>query len=53
VLGGGSIRLFETADAAQAAHQRAPSWIKENLADGAGGAEPEVSMGEVLAQLTA
>ena len=51
--GGGSISLFESADAARAAHQRALSWIKENLADVTGGAEPEVTMGEVLAQVTA
>ena len=49
--GGGSISLFENADAAKAAHQRALSWIKENLVDLAGGAEPEVTMGEVLAHV--
>jgi hypothetical protein len=51
--GGASISLFESADAAKAAHQRALSWLKENLAELTGGGEPEVTMGEVLAQVTA
>ena len=51
--GGGSISLFESADAAKAAHQRALSWLKENLADLTGGGEPDVTIGEVVAQVTA
>ena len=51
--GGGSISLFESADAAKAAHQRALSWLKENMADLTGGGEPDVTMGEVVAQVTA
>jgi hypothetical protein len=51
--GGGSISLFDSADAAKAAHQQAMTWIKENLADLSGGAQPEVTIGEVLAHLTA
>jgi hypothetical protein len=50
--GGGSISLFESADAARAAHQLALSWIKESVADQTGG-EPEVTMGKVLVQVTA
>ena len=44
---GGSISLFETREAAQAAHARAMTWIREDLADLTGG-EPEVAEGEVL-----
>jgi hypothetical protein len=51
--GGGSISLFDTAEQARAAHERALSWIKDNLADLAGGGEFDVTMGEVLAQVTA
>ena len=51
--GGGSISLFENADAAKAAHQRALSWIKENLADLSGGGEPDVTIGEVIAHISA
>ncbi len=51
--GGGSISLFDTADHAKAAHERALSWIKENLADLAGGGEFDVTTGEVVAQVTA
>jgi hypothetical protein len=50
--GGGSISLFDSAENAKAAHERALGWIKENLADLAGGGEPEVSMGEVLAHVS-
>ena len=49
--GGGSISLFDSADAAKAAHQQALSWIKDNVAELTGG-EPEVSMGEVLAHVS-
>ena len=51
--GGASISLFESADTAKAAHQRALSWLKENLADLTGGGEPDVTIGEVVAQVTA
>ena len=51
--GGASISLFESADAAKAAHQRALSWLKENMADLTGGEEPDVTIGEVVAQFTA
>lgn len=51
--GGGSISLFDTADHAKAAHERALAWIKENLADLSGGDEFDVTMGEVMAQVTA
>ncbi len=49
--GGGSISLFDSAETAKAAHGQALSWVKENLADLSGGAEPEVTIGEVLAQV--
>lgn len=51
--GGGSISLFDSAENAKAANQKAVAWIKENLADLQGGDEPEVTMAEVLAQVTA
>ena len=44
---GGSISLFETREAAQAAHAKALGWIRENLADLTEG-EPEIAEGEVL-----
>ena len=49
--GGGSISLFDSAETAKAAHQQALSWVKENLADLSDGAQPEVTIGEVLAQV--
>lgn len=51
--GGGSISLFDSADAARASQQRAMSWIKENLTDLGGGSEPEVTIAEVLAHVHA
>ena len=51
--GGGSISLFDTADTAKAANQKAVAWIKENLADLPGASEPEVTTAEVLAQVKA
>jgi hypothetical protein len=51
--GGGSVSLFDSADAARAAHEQAMTWIRENLADLSGGAAPEVTMGEVLASVVA
>ena len=43
--------IFDSAETARAAHQQALSWVKENLADLSDGAEPEVTIGEVLAQV--
>jgi hypothetical protein len=51
--GGGSISLFDSADNAKAAHERSLAWIKENLANMIGGATPVVTMGEVLAEVSA
>ena len=51
--GGGSISLFDSADTAKSANQKAVAWIKENLADLPGGGEPEVTFAEVLAQVEA
>ena len=51
--GGGSISLFDSAANAKAANQKAVAWIKEHLADLPGSGEPEVTVGEVLAQITA
>lgn len=51
--GGGSVTLFETADAARAAHEQAMGWIRDNLSDLSGGGAPDVMMGEVLASVTA
>lgn len=50
---GGSVSLFESAETARAANERALAWIKENLADLAGAGPPEVSMGTVLAEVSA
>lgn len=51
--GGGSISLFDSADTAKAAHERSLAWIKENLANMVGGSAPVVTMGEVLAEVSA
>jgi len=51
--GGGSISLFDSADNAMAAHDSSLAWIKENLASMIGDAPPVVTMGEVLAQVSA
>ena len=51
--GGGSISLFDSAEHAKAAHERSLAWIKENLASMIGGATPLVTMGEVLAEVSA
>ena len=51
--GGGSISLFDSADNAKAAHERSLAWIKENLAGMIGGATPVVTMGEILAEVSA
>ncbi|HEX2510089.1 MAG TPA: hypothetical protein VHK66_06165 [Microvirga sp.] len=51
VNGGGttgvSISLFDTEDAARQAHQRALTWIRENLGDLVEG-DPEVTAGQVI-----
>jgi hypothetical protein len=49
---GASFTLFESQEAAQAAHQKALGWIRANLADLYEG-EPEIVAGEVLGQVTA
>ena len=46
-------KLIEFADNAKAAHERSLAWIKENLASMIGGATPVVTMGEVLAEVSA
>ena len=51
--GGGSVTLFESADAARAAHEQALGWIRDNLSDLSGDGAPEVMMGEVLGSVTA
>jgi hypothetical protein len=50
--GGGSITLFDRAEQAQRAHDRAMWWIRENLADLPGSSEFDVTMGEVVAAVT-
>jgi hypothetical protein len=49
---GGSITLFENREAAIAANEKALVWIRASLTDVIDG-EPEITMGEVLAALTA
>ncbi len=49
---GVSISLFETREAAQAAHAKALGWIRENLAEFTEG-EPEIIEGEVLGSVMA
>jgi len=49
---GGSITLFESREAAIAANEKALAWIRASLTDVIGG-EPEITMGEVLATVTA
>lgn len=50
--GGASVSLFESQEAAEQAQQKAMAWIRENLADLAGG-EPEIIAGQVLVSATA
>jgi hypothetical protein len=47
----GSVTLFETREAAEAANQQALAWIQGSLGDLIEG-EPEVIAGEVLAAVT-
>ena len=48
---GGSVSLFDSKEAAQAANEKALAWIRGSLVDMIDG-EPEVTMGEVLAVVT-
>ena len=50
---GAPISLFDNADNAKSAHERSLAWIKENLGTMTGGATPVVTMGEVLAEVSA
>jgi len=50
--GGGSISLFDSREAAQARHDKALAWVKDNLADLSDGRAPEVTIGEVLGSVT-
>jgi len=50
--GGGSVTMFDSKEAGLAAHARALAWIRASLVDVIDG-EPEVTMGEVLAAVTA
>jgi hypothetical protein len=47
----GSVTLFDTRDAAEAANEKALTWIKGSLGDLIDG-EPEIIAGEVLAAVT-
>ena len=47
--GGGSVTLFDSREAAEAANEKAMAWIKENLAGFYDGQPPEVIKGEVMA----
>jgi hypothetical protein len=49
---GGSITLFENREAAVSANEKALAWIRASLTDVIDG-EPEITMGEVLATVTA
>jgi hypothetical protein len=51
--GGGSVGLFDSREAAEAANEKAVAWLRENLADLTDGQPPEVTMGEVLGSVTA
>ncbi|ANY84879.1 hypothetical protein BB934_42330 (plasmid) [Microvirga ossetica] len=48
---GGSVSLFDSQEAAQAANEKALAWIRSSLVDMIDG-EPEITMGEVLAVVT-
>jgi hypothetical protein len=50
--GGGSVTLFESRAAAEAANAKAVAWIKENLADFSDGQPPEVTIGKVVGTVT-
>ena len=47
----GSVTLFETREAAEAANEKALAWIRGSLSDLIDG-DPEVIAGEVLAAIT-
>jgi hypothetical protein len=47
--GGGSVTLFDSREAAEAANEKAIAWIKENLASFYDGQPPEVIQGGVVA----
>jgi hypothetical protein len=47
----GSVTLFDTRDAAEAANEKAMAWIQGSLGDLIDG-EPEIIAGEVLAAVT-
>ena len=49
---GGSVSLFESRAAAEAANEKAIAWIQQNLVDLYDGRPPEVTKGEVLAAVT-
>ena len=49
---GGSVTMFDTKEAALAANEKALAWIRGSLMDVIDG-EPEVTVGEVLAVVTA
>jgi len=49
---GGSVTMFDTREDATAANEKALAWIRESLMDVIKG-EPEVTVGEVLAVVTA
>ncbi len=51
--GGGSVSLFESREAAEAANEKAIAWVRENLAEFYDGGPPEVIMGEVRGSVTA
>ena len=44
--------LFESEQQVQAANSTALAWVKENLADLAGNAPPEVTVGRVMAAVS-
>ena len=48
---GGSVSLFDSKEAAQAANDKALAWIRGSLVDMIDG-EPEITMGEVLVVVT-
>ena len=49
---GGSVSLFDSREAAEAASEKATVWVRENLADLYDGQPPEVTKGEVLGFVT-
>ncbi len=49
---GGSVTMFDSKEAAAAANEKALAWIRGSLVDIING-EPEITMGEVLAVISA